>query len=125
MTRESVRGIKLFREENRDRFLTADAIARLNQALVNELGCWRTFFILVCCWDPSRKTRRRSRADVDFAQAHGEFAIANPRALTCFHLPEQPSYASSDEAIALARELAHASTLWLRLRLCRSNSNFL
>ena len=31
-----VRGIKLFHEEKRERFLTAEEIARLNQALMNE-----------------------------------------------------------------------------------------
>ncbi len=42
-----VRGVKLFHEEKRERFLTAEEIARLNQALMSEPDWrWRAFFPL-------------------------------------------------------------------------------
>jgi integrase len=66
-----VRGIKLFHEEKRERFLTAEEIARLNQALINEPDWrWHAFFPLSLLLGTRRgELATARRADIDFAQA--------------------------------------------------------
>jgi integrase len=66
-----VRGIKLFHEEKRERFLTADEIARLNQALMSEPDWrWRAFFPLSLLLGTRRGELITARwADIDFGQA--------------------------------------------------------
>jgi len=65
-----VRGIKLFHEEKRERFLIAEEIARLNQALMNEPDWrWRAFFPLSLLLGTRRGELAMARwADIDFAQ---------------------------------------------------------
>src|SRR5262245_32586672 len=66
-----VRGIKMFHEEKRERFLTAEEIARLNQALMTEPDWrWRAFFPLSLLLGTRRGPLITARwADIDFAQA--------------------------------------------------------
>ena len=66
-----VRGIKLFHEEKRERFLTAEEIARLNEALMSEPDWrWRAFFPLSLLLGTRRGELITARwADIDFARA--------------------------------------------------------
>lgn len=43
-------GIKMFREEKRERFLSPDELRRVNEALAEEPNLfWRAYFPLSCC----------------------------------------------------------------------------
>jgi len=66
-----VHGIKMFHEEKRERFLTAEEIARLNQALMSEPDWrWRAFFPLSLLLGTRRSELITARwADIAFAQA--------------------------------------------------------
>jgi integrase len=71
----------LFHEEKRERFLTAEEIARLNEALMSETDWrWRAFFPLSLLLGTRRGELITARlADVDFAQAVWRIPNACPR----------------------------------------------
>jgi integrase len=98
------RGIKSFQEEKRERFLTGEEIARLNQALMNEPDWrWRALFPFEpLAGNTSRRTRPlgryRLRADrVAHSQYQNPFAPPLPLPLAAVQILERlPSRNSSE-----------------------------
>src|SRR5262249_21577238 len=99
-----VRGIKMFHEEKRERFLTGEEIARLNQALMTEPDWrWRAFFPLSLLLGTRRGELITARwADIDFAQAVWRIPNTKSGRPTCFHFLGQLSKFSKGCPVAIA-----------------------